>query len=64
MEKKYEKNEAITLLPDSFVFNGIIVYISNQTLATFMKNARDHWDALDRRMESIDISPTRKILWY
>ena len=62
--KKYEKNEAITLLPDSFVFNGIIVYISNQTLATFMKNARDHWDALDRRMESIDISPTRKILWY
>ncbi len=62
--KKYEKNEAITLLPDSFVFNGIIVYISNQTLATFMKNAKDHWDALDRRMESIDISPTRKILWY
>lgn len=62
--KKYEKNEAITLLPDSFVFNGIIVYISNQTLATFIKNAKDHWDALDRRMESIDISPTRKILWY
>ena len=62
--KKYEKNEAITLLPDSFVFNGIIIYISNQTLATFMKNARDHWDALDRRMESIDISPTRKVIWY
>lgn len=62
--KKHEKNEAPTLLPDSFVFNGIIVYISNQTLATFMKNAGDHWDALDRRMESIDISPTRKILWY
>ncbi len=62
--KKHEKNEAPTLLPDSFVFNGIIVYISNQTLATFMRNAGDHWDALDRRMESIDISPTRKILWY
>ena len=27
--KKHEKNEAPTLLPDSFVFNGIIVYISN-----------------------------------
>ena len=62
--KKHEKNEAITLLPDSFLFNGIIIYISNKTLASFIKNAGDHWDALDRRMESIDVSPTRKVIWY
>lgn len=62
--EKFEENNAQVLIPDKFIFNGVIVYISNQTLTTFMKTAKDHWDALSRRMEPIDISPTRKVVWY
>lgn len=62
--KKHEKNEAETLLPDSFIFNGIIVYISNKSLSGFRKDVGDHWGAIKRRMKAIDISPTRKVVWY
>lgn len=61
--KEYEDNEAVSLIPDRFLFNGIIVYISNQTLSTFRKSVKDHWDAISSRMEMIDISPTRKVVW-
>lgn len=61
--REYEDNEATSLIPDRFIFNGIIVYISNQTLASFEKTAKDHWDAIFRRMEVIDISPTQKVIW-
>lgn len=62
--EKFEEENAKVLIPDGFYFNGIIVYISNQTLTTFIKTAKDHWGALQRRMEPIDISPTRKVVWY
>lgn len=61
--EEYEENEATSLIPDRFIFNGIIVYISNQTLSSFEKSAKDHWDAIFRRMEVIDISPTQKVIW-
>ena len=61
--KEYEENESHTLIPDRFIFNGFIVYISNNSLDTFRKSIRDHWDAISSRMTVIDISPTRKVIW-
>ena len=30
--KEYEENESHTLIPDRFIFNGFIVYISNNLI--------------------------------
>ena len=62
--EKFEEENAKMLIPDGFIFNGIIVYITNQTLGTFIKTVKDHWKAIKRRMEPIDISPTQKVVWY
>jgi len=62
--EKFEKENVNVLIPDGFIFNGIIVYITNQSLSTFMKTVKDHWDAIHSRMETIDISPTQKTVWY
>lgn len=63
MYKDYEDNELTPLIPTKFHFDGIVVYVCNDTLSEFRAQIKSSWDAIQSRFYIVDISPTNKVIW-
>ena len=61
--KDYEENELMPLMPTKFHFDGLVVYICNDTLGVFRNQVKDSWEAIQSRFYIVDISPTNRIIW-
>lgn len=61
----YSEERKIKKIPTTFTFNGFLVLVTNKTLSAFErdKNVKDHFGALKRRFNMININPTRHIVW-
>lgn len=51
------------LIPDRFTFNGLVIIVTNLSFDTFKKSAKDHWEALSRRLQVIEIAPDYPTVW-
>ena len=63
--EKYAEQKQRALIPNQFIFNGFIVFVSNKPIEKF-SNSRliaPHWGALSSRLTVIDISPTQRVVW-
>lgn len=51
------------LIPDRFTFNGLVIIVTNLTFDSFRKSAKDHWEALSRRLMVVEIAPDYPTVW-
>lgn len=58
-----ESKKINPLIPDRFTFNGLIIIVTNMTFDSFRKSARDHWEAISRRMSVIEVAPDYPTIW-
>lgn len=58
-----ESKKLNPLIPDRFTFNGLVIIVTNMSLANFRKSAKDHWDAINRRAAVIEIAPDYPTVW-
>ena len=61
---KEEQENTRPSMPNTFIFNGVIIIISNETRERFIASmGRGNWDAISTRFENYDITPDAESIW-
>jgi len=63
-EWKQIQAEMTPLMPDSYVYNGVVIIIGNDTREQIKKDAgAGHWSAIVDRFQDYDLSPMAESVW-
>ena len=63
-EWKQIKEDVTPLMPDRFIFNGLVIVIGNDTREVMRKEVgAGHWSAIIDRFQDFDVSPESVALW-
>lgn len=63
-EWKEIQSEMTPLMPDSYIYNGVVIIIGNDTREEIKKQAGPgHWSAIVDRFQDYDLSPMAESVW-
>ena len=63
-EWKELQAETVPLMPDRYVYNGVVIVIGNDTREVLRKTVGEgHWSAIVDRFQDFDLSPMSESVW-